>query len=50
MKKKKKAKKPEIWCPYKNTWIPLGRSKKKCPYCGAVIGPKGGMSHEIRKK
>jgi ribosomal protein S27AE len=47
-KKKKKPKKPkrkpEVFCHYANAWIPLGRAKKKCPHCGAVL-----TMHEVRK-
>jgi len=46
-KKKSKAKrKPEVWCFYRNAWIPLGRSTKKCPSCGADLKLGG---HKIRK-
>jgi ribosomal protein S27AE len=30
--------KQEVYCPYKRDWLPLGRSRKKCPRCGAVLG------------
>lgn len=52
-KKSKKAKKPkkvalEVYCLYRRDWIPMGRSKKKCPVCGAVVG--GSLpAHELRK-
>lgn len=29
--------KGEVYCPYARAWIPLGRSKKKCPRCGAAL-------------
>lgn len=45
-KKKKKARKAEVYCHYKGGWIPLGRSRKKCPYCGAAIDFG---SHPIKK-
>lgn len=28
----------EVYCPYLRDWTPLGRSRKKCPRCGAVLG------------
>lgn len=28
----------EVYCPYLRDWTPLGRSRKKCPHCRAVLG------------
>lgn len=29
--------KREVHCPYARDWIPLGRSRAKCPRCGAAL-------------
>jgi hypothetical protein len=43
--KKKKAKKVlVVYCHYEGKNVPLGRSRKRCPKCGAVLG-KTGTSH-----
>lgn len=47
MKKKKIS---MIWCHYKGSWAPMGRARKKCPVCSAVLKPKGDLGHKIRKR
>jgi hypothetical protein len=32
----------EVFCHYLGAWIPLGRNRKTCPECGAVLGPGTG--------
>jgi hypothetical protein len=49
-KAKKKPKKKEIWCHYRQGWVPMGRSRKRCPVCGAVLKPKSDIGHKIRTK
>lgn len=46
--KKKKKKVAMVWCHYKGSWIPMGRSRKKCPGCDAVL--KNNSAHKIRKR
>jgi len=40
---------PYVWCHYIYKWVPMGRAKKHCPSCGAVI-KKGESVHQIKKK
>lgn len=47
MKAKKKARK-EIWCHYRQTWFPLGRARKFCPFCSAAIKTGGKFGHKFR--
>ncbi len=35
----------EVYCHYKNEWIPLGRARSSCPICGAGLDMS---SHKIR--
>lgn len=37
--------KREVHCPYARDWIPLGRSRTKCPRCGATLNTN---THPIR--
>lgn len=34
----------EVYCHYKKDWIALGRSRKKCPHCGATLN----NAHPVR--
>lgn len=43
-----KKKVPLIWCHYKGAWLPMGRARKRCPSCGAVI-MKGDVGHRMKK-
>lgn len=36
----------EVYCHYARQFIPLGRSKTKCPRCGCALGMAG---HETRE-
>lgn len=46
----KKKSRQEIWCHYRREWAPMGRSRKRCPVCGAALKPKGDIGHRVRTK
>ena len=37
----------EVYCPYLRGWKPLGRSRKKCPHCGAMMGLPDGPAADV---
>lgn len=47
-KKRKPAKKvPHIWCHYSKVWTPMGRARKKCPICSALLN-RGDCGHQLK--
>ena len=40
----------EVYCHYVKKWIPLGRSRTKCPKCGAELGVSGHLIRDTTPK
>lgn len=45
MPKSRARKIREVWCIYERAWVPMGRSRSRCPLCGAEVGD----AHKLRE-